>query len=822
VPYKVMYAAFRASFNAARKAGLIDNYDLTNAGDDNHFILFHRKGVDNPDIHGLAFHTFFRAGWVIQQLGYKTYGHMQDFVDEKLSALIKAGKLYAHADLDDAFMAELKAELAKLPEGDRWAAIEKGYEEFKSGKASGALQELYFSGNVRGMGIGFAEKSISAAELARFPEWSVIANDKGAAGAFNYPTYWATRIALLLRQILAEQTAAEIAAGTYAGKETMEWLASALEPELAARMPEVPEALRRELAVRWGNEAAAATLGAAEFFEETIKHGLVFETWEVLPNSRAFVDAESEDSALLTMLSAQNEHNIKRIWTKKRTGWINDLTAEEVAAIESRVDSELPSLRTEYEQRKAQLQRDGRSPEIMNPWERKILELPMDELVAGLRSRLVEQYKVQEFLGDDFIAAVSTEKLAAVTGGAYVGKDDSVMITLDPFADLYRAVTKAAVRVNIGNARGSHWVAMRPEGARERTPGELTQRQVAVKWSNPIEVSLRYRVDQTGAVATDAGTGLANGEDIYGQPVYDVARERVIKFNEMWIDSQGGFTPHGPNVERDVEAAYPARQTVDRITAKDSPFALDVTDETLASVEQGQLVEQFPNAGYTLTPEVAVQAADLGKTRWVVIHSSVFTDNESPALVIDRIRRQLDRVVGSGQRGLRFALAIDGAKTPEDAERLANVLTAAIPQGSKGRARLVLETFDLIVPADLKAGELLGRVEGLAEGSTVGGVVGPTAWSHDLKQASREPEKVTAVAYQPATEQEVGAGAEAIIVAVEGVAGEGKIPPALAKRLDAQLNDSGLFEVAPLPKLADTAVAVDEFSATVRQAFEGA
>ncbi len=818
LPYKIYRAAFIASLKVAVKQGLIDGFDVAAAGDDNHFILFHKRGVDNAEIHGLAWATFFRAGWVSQRLKYKLYGFMQDLVDPKVVELIKAGKLDVYANLNDDFIKALAEEIQSLPEeAARMGEIRRGYENFKQGKSSGKIVELLLPGNVRGMGIGFAEKTLSAGELGRFPRWSVIANDKGAAGAFNYPAYWATRLSLLLRQAFP------------GGIPDLAGLSTSLDEEVAKRMPDVPEENRKKF-VRdlvdevWSKHGSDLQhTRELERFLEMIQHGLVFETWDVLPNSRAFIDAETEDAQLLSLLSAANDHNIKRIWTKKRAGWISDLTPEEVAAIDARVEGELSALRPEYEQRKTYLQEEvaawqadhkkGRSPELLNPWERAILNDPLDTVLEQVRPRLVELYKVAEFLGGDYIASVSTEKLAAVTGGEYVGKDDSVMIAIDPFASLHRAITRVAVRVNIGNARGSHYVAMRPEGR---------DTAVAVKWSNPIEISIRYAVAQDGTVKADASTGLAVGEDMYAGAAFDAARERVVRFNEMWINSQGGFTPHGPNIDRDIEAAYPARKTRNKIVAKDSPFAVAVSDTTVAAVEQGRLVEQFPDAtDYTISPEVAEQAADLANPRWIVVHSSVYAQGPDAAIAQELIQRQLRQVLGNGSKAIHFALVVDGASTPDEAQRKAEALAKAIPSASNGAAKFDLGMFDLVLPAQQQPGELLGLLSAGVAGSIVGSVIGPSAWAQAIKEASPKPEEVAAVAVEPAKETgQIASAAPAIVAGVEAAAAGGKLNPKLAAQLKL-LQEGDLVVPQNLDIKPETEAEVRSYQTTIAAATSG-
>jgi len=46
------------SLNAAKSSGLINDFCVTNCGDDLELIMTHRKGEDNSEIHGLAWKHF--------------------------------------------------------------------------------------------------------------------------------------------------------------------------------------------------------------------------------------------------------------------------------------------------------------------------------------------------------------------------------------------------------------------------------------------------------------------------------------------------------------------------------------------------------------------------------------------------------------------------------------------------------------------------------------------------------------------------------------------------------------------------------------------
>lgn len=865
-PYALQYAAFRASFNVAKRHGLIDgfelekagegllnNYDLGNAGDDSHFVLFHKRGVDDPEIHALAFATFFRAGWLIHQFGYQLYGDMQDFVQAEVQQLIRERKLHVYAKLDDEFMAELKNELDHMSEAGRWSEIQEGYERVQgisvtlpaaqtltqvvqdaglissaaiqsSGGArrlrsdvqvflqdrdaagqlverpltnergewlsehigtslqpgqtivirqSGRVTDFRLPGNVTGMGIGFAEKAFSKEEIERFGHVGIIGNDKAASGAFNFGIYWALRLSVLLKQVHVDHTIPN----------TAQDILAALESEVAQKDPQLPLDLRAAKAQRLFE--AVQELHDVEGYAQWIDNGLVVEPWHVAPGSRAFVDVESEDEQLLALLSAQNEHNVKRIWLKKRNGWIDDLTAAEVAAIEQRVDQELRDNRTQFEDRKAQLieevrlyeatrnarTRQGRALGTLNPWERMLYDQEIDSVITAVRPKFIEVYKVREFIGDDYLASVSTEKLAAITQGNYVGKDDSVMVSIEPFAALYRGIAKGFVRFNVGNARGSQWPAMRPEAS--PVAGGISKSAVAVQWSNSIEIAYRYRFNPDGTVAADPNTGLARREDMYSAAAgFDPIRQKVSDLNLTWIQTQGGFTPHGPNVYRDVEGAYPARQTLDSLTRPGSQFAYAVDDPTLTTVGQGRWGQQVLDVtDYALAPDVAGQAADPGEHRWIILHSSVFTRPDS-AIVQAQIRAQINSALGGGASSLHFALAVEGASTAEEEGQ---------SKAERGVQALGLDRddFTLVFPAEGNVDQMLGVVEGAIRGSRIGGVVGPREFVQTVKSNSPHPEQVGVFVLEP----EAAIAGPLIIGAVEAAATKNTKPPTIAAKL---------------------------------------
>ena len=81
-----MAAASRVLAEAKRK-GLIIDYFVTHVGDDLQLIMTHRKGVDSPDIHGLAWDAFKKAAEVAKELGLYAAG--QDLLSDAFSGNVR-------------------------------------------------------------------------------------------------------------------------------------------------------------------------------------------------------------------------------------------------------------------------------------------------------------------------------------------------------------------------------------------------------------------------------------------------------------------------------------------------------------------------------------------------------------------------------------------------------------------------------------------------------------------------------------------------------------------------------------------------------------
>ena len=71
----------------AKKKGVIKDFYVTHVGDDLQLIMTHFKGVDNPEIHGLAWEAFKEATKVAQSLGLYAAG--QDLLSDAFSGNVR-------------------------------------------------------------------------------------------------------------------------------------------------------------------------------------------------------------------------------------------------------------------------------------------------------------------------------------------------------------------------------------------------------------------------------------------------------------------------------------------------------------------------------------------------------------------------------------------------------------------------------------------------------------------------------------------------------------------------------------------------------------
>lgn len=87
MPHPDQLAVATKTLAEAKGKGLIIDFYVTHVGDDIQLIITHRKGVDNPDVHGLAWDAFQAAAKVAREL--KLYAAGQDLLSESFSGNVR-------------------------------------------------------------------------------------------------------------------------------------------------------------------------------------------------------------------------------------------------------------------------------------------------------------------------------------------------------------------------------------------------------------------------------------------------------------------------------------------------------------------------------------------------------------------------------------------------------------------------------------------------------------------------------------------------------------------------------------------------------------
>ncbi len=170
----------------------------------------------------------------------------------------------------------------------------------------------------------------------------------------------------------------------------------------------------------------------------------------------------------------------------------------------------------------------------------------------------VVQRQAVEAAVQDIVLAASTEKLALITGGEYVGKDDPVVLGVEGLITQIFEYMKTGFYMTQGDERGSHYMMLLPKPLSEAV------------------ATVRSRGLQVGLVATLSPRGIAELRDVYAEPSFREARIRIDQINaRIWRCQGSEFTPVGVGA-RDVEPAYPLMKVLNRITGEGSPYAQSV------------------------------------------------------------------------------------------------------------------------------------------------------------------------------------------------------------------------------------------------------
>ncbi|HVN97253.1 MAG TPA: fructose 1,6-bisphosphatase [Syntrophorhabdaceae bacterium] len=165
--------------------------------------------------------------------------------------------------------------------------------------------------------------------------------------------------------------------------------------------------------------------------------------------------------------------------------------------------------------------------------------------------------EVEQALGSMLLSA-STERLAIITGGQYVGKDDPVLLGVEELVLPIFELLKSGYFMTQGDERGSHYMMLVPKPLPEAVG------------------TIRSRGLHVGLVLGYGPEGITQMRDVFAEPSYHEARIRIDKINaKLWRAQGSEFTPVGVGA-RDVEPAYPLVKVLNRITADGSAYALPV------------------------------------------------------------------------------------------------------------------------------------------------------------------------------------------------------------------------------------------------------
>jgi fructose 1,6-bisphosphate aldolase/phosphatase len=162
--------------------------------------------------------------------------------------------------------------------------------------------------------------------------------------------------------------------------------------------------------------------------------------------------------------------------------------------------------------------------------------------------------RAEALLGDILLAA-STEKLAVITGGEYRGKDDPVLLAVEPLANAVNLFMRDRFYMTQGDGRGSHNMFPAPLAFGEA---------IATVNSRAVSVSAMISLDAKGEIR--------NIRDVFADTAYDEARDRASRLNKAIWDAHGGnFSPVGVGASK-VEQSYPLAKMIAKIIAPGSPF----------------------------------------------------------------------------------------------------------------------------------------------------------------------------------------------------------------------------------------------------------
>jgi len=142
-----------------------------------------------------------------------------------------------------------------------------------------------------------------------------------------------------------------------------------------------------------------------------------------------------------------------------------------------------------------------------------------------------------------------------ITGGEYRGKDDPVLLAVEPLANAINLFMRDRFYMTQGDGRGSHNMFPAPLAFGEA---------IATVNSRAVSVSAMISLDAKGEIRAI--------RDVFADAAFDEARDRASRLNKAIWDAHGGnFSPVGVGASK-VEQSYPLAKMIARITAKGSRY----------------------------------------------------------------------------------------------------------------------------------------------------------------------------------------------------------------------------------------------------------
>lgn len=161
---------------------------------------------------------------------------------------------------------------------------------------------------------------------------------------------------------------------------------------------------------------------------------------------------------------------------------------------------------------------------------------------------------------EDILASASTERLALIAGGQYVGKDDPVLLGDEDLMSQVFEYLQTRFYMTQGDERGSHYMMLVPKPLKNAV------------------ATIRSRGLCSGLVFSLSSDHMTEVRDVFDAPGFHEAALRADKTNaRIWRAQGSEFTPVGVGA-RDVEPAYPLMKVLNRLTAPRSNCALAVKD----------------------------------------------------------------------------------------------------------------------------------------------------------------------------------------------------------------------------------------------------